>query len=209
MRTSVHTCRPSDDVLTALSLMTDRRVRRLPVVDDAGRLVGIVSLNDAVLPAGAGRNAVRPGAVLDAFKAVCAHPIPVPMSEGAAAEKTGASENSVSRAVGCSANRLLIATPCCGIRRACGEFGSPAAIAFVAAPEGPGHTRRSSPRQWGLAGRHQSLLLHSSSESLQRDVITRQGQTEFLDAVTDLVPVQSQHRPGACLISPAAAKRLD
>jgi hypothetical protein len=116
MRTSVHTCRPSDDVLTALSPMTGRRVRRLPVVDDAGRLVGIVSLNDAVLPAGAGRNAVRPGAVLDAFKAVCAHPIPVPMSEPA--EKTGASENSVSRAVGCSANRLLIATPCCGIRRA-------------------------------------------------------------------------------------------
>lgn len=84
MRTTVQTCHPSDDVLTALSLMTDRRVRRLPVVD-GGRLVGVVSLNDAVLAAGAGRNAIRSGAVLDALKAVCAHPLPVP-TRGAAAK---------------------------------------------------------------------------------------------------------------------------
>ena len=85
MRTTVHTCLPTDDVLVALSQMTDRRVRRLPVVDDGGRLVGVVSLNDAVLAAGAGRNAVRPGAVLDAFRAVCAHPLPVPVKPAAVA----------------------------------------------------------------------------------------------------------------------------
>jgi CBS domain-containing protein len=94
MRTTVQTCLPTDDVLTVLSLMTDRRVRRLPVVDAAGRLVGIVSLNDAVLAAGTGRNAVRAGAVLDAFKAVCAHPLPVAMGVAAKAEKTGSTENS-------------------------------------------------------------------------------------------------------------------
>jgi CBS domain-containing protein len=98
MRTTVQTCHPGDDVLTALSLMTDRRVRRLPVVDDAGRLVGLVSLNDAVLAAGAGRNAVRPGAVLDAFKAVCAHPLPVPMRVAARADKNGAAGNSAATA---------------------------------------------------------------------------------------------------------------
>jgi CBS domain-containing protein len=86
MRTNVQTCQPTDDVLTALSRMTDWRVRRLPAVDAAGRLVGIVSLNDAVLAAGAGRNAVRPGAVLDAFKAVCAHPLPVPVEPTAVPE---------------------------------------------------------------------------------------------------------------------------
>jgi CBS-domain-containing membrane protein len=94
MRTTVQACLPTDDVLTVLSLMTDRRVRRLPVVDAAGRLVGIVSLNDAVLAAGTSRNAVRGGAVLDAFKAVCAHSLPVAMRAAAKAEKTGSTENS-------------------------------------------------------------------------------------------------------------------
>ncbi len=38
---------PSDSVLGALSLMTQRRIRHLPVVD-GGRLVGIVSIGDLV-----------------------------------------------------------------------------------------------------------------------------------------------------------------
>jgi CBS domain-containing protein len=76
MRSTVYTCEPEDDVLAALALMSDRRVRRLPVVEGGG-LVGVVSLNDAVLAIGTGRNAVRPGAVLDTFKSVCAHQLPV------------------------------------------------------------------------------------------------------------------------------------
>jgi CBS domain-containing protein len=76
MRPTVYTCEPGDDVLAALALMSDRRVRRLPVVE-GGRLVGVVSLSDAVLAMGTGRNAVRPGAVFDTFKSVCAHRLPV------------------------------------------------------------------------------------------------------------------------------------
>jgi CBS domain-containing protein len=38
---------PGDSVLGALSLMTQRRIRHLPVVD-GGRLVGIVSIGDLV-----------------------------------------------------------------------------------------------------------------------------------------------------------------
>lgn len=38
---------PSDSVLGALSLMTRRRIRHLPVVDD-GALVGLVSIGDLV-----------------------------------------------------------------------------------------------------------------------------------------------------------------
>lgn len=41
------TVAPDDSVLGALSLMTQRRIRHLPVVDK-GRLVGIVSIGDLV-----------------------------------------------------------------------------------------------------------------------------------------------------------------
>ncbi|PZQ62086.1 MAG: hypothetical protein DI544_05730 [Sphingomonas taxi] len=41
------TVSPGDSVLAALSLMTHRRVRHLPVVED-GRVVGIVSIGDLV-----------------------------------------------------------------------------------------------------------------------------------------------------------------
>lgn len=38
--------RADDDLKVALDLMSSRRVRRLPVVDKDGRLVGVVSLGD-------------------------------------------------------------------------------------------------------------------------------------------------------------------
>jgi CBS domain-containing protein len=38
--------RADDDLKAALDLMSSRRVRRLPVVDKDGRLVGVVSLGD-------------------------------------------------------------------------------------------------------------------------------------------------------------------
>jgi CBS domain-containing protein len=77
MRTSVETCSAEDDVLSALATMGNRRVRRLPVIDGEHRLLGILSLSDAAVAAGAGRNAVRPAAVLDALKTVSAHQLPV------------------------------------------------------------------------------------------------------------------------------------
>jgi CBS domain-containing protein len=48
MRSDVSTCHPSDTLLHAMALMTDRRVRHLPVLGDAGDLCGIVSVGDAV-----------------------------------------------------------------------------------------------------------------------------------------------------------------
>lgn len=48
MTTVVATCRPGDDVETLTVLMTEKRVRHVPVVDDAGSLVGIVSIGDVV-----------------------------------------------------------------------------------------------------------------------------------------------------------------
>lgn len=45
----VFTCRPSDDVHTALATMASEKVRRLPVVNDDGRLEGLLSMDDVVL----------------------------------------------------------------------------------------------------------------------------------------------------------------
>lgn len=47
MTSPVVTVSPEEPVLAALSLMTHRRIRHLPVVE-AGRLVGLVSIGDLV-----------------------------------------------------------------------------------------------------------------------------------------------------------------
>ncbi len=45
----VYTCRPDDEVEDALKIMGDQKLRRLPVVDEAGALCGILSINDVIL----------------------------------------------------------------------------------------------------------------------------------------------------------------
>lgn len=47
MSTTVHTCTPDDDVESLMAMMTEHRVRHVPVVLD-GVLVGIVSIGDVV-----------------------------------------------------------------------------------------------------------------------------------------------------------------
>jgi CBS domain-containing protein len=43
----VQTITPDTDIETCMALMTDKRIRHLPVVEN-GRLVGIVSIGDVV-----------------------------------------------------------------------------------------------------------------------------------------------------------------
>ncbi len=47
MSTEVITCAPDDAVSSVMALMTDRRIRHVPVVD-AGGMVGIISIGDVV-----------------------------------------------------------------------------------------------------------------------------------------------------------------
>ena len=46
MSRSLASCAPSDTVAHAEELMHEHRIRRLPVLDEARHLVGIVSMND-------------------------------------------------------------------------------------------------------------------------------------------------------------------
>jgi CBS domain-containing protein len=75
-RREVFTCRPDDDVETALEAMRRHRVRRLPVEGFGGSVSGIVSMNDIVLSAGP-RKPVRNEAVVETLQAICAHHHPV------------------------------------------------------------------------------------------------------------------------------------
>lgn len=58
---------PDDDVDQAIALMAEHQLRRLPVVDEHGKLRGMLSLADVV-----GHDAVRPEVLAVAFKKICA-----------------------------------------------------------------------------------------------------------------------------------------
>ncbi len=49
MSTGVRTSRQDDDLQAVMKIMADEQVRRVPIVDDRGELVGIVSQADIVL----------------------------------------------------------------------------------------------------------------------------------------------------------------
>lgn len=55
MSADVRTCRPRDAIAAAERLMARAQVRRLPVVDEHGRLVGIVALGDVARARGESR----------------------------------------------------------------------------------------------------------------------------------------------------------
>jgi len=74
MSRGVESCTPVDDLGEALEAMARRQVRRLPVVDSRGRLVGLLSLNDVIRRTrkGKGGKRVSRRAALAALRAVCA-----------------------------------------------------------------------------------------------------------------------------------------
>lgn len=76
-RSDVFRCGPDEDVHMALDAMKQHRVRRLPVEGFNGIVVGIISMNDIVLAAGA-RKPVRSDEVVEALQAICAHTHPTP-----------------------------------------------------------------------------------------------------------------------------------
>jgi CBS domain-containing protein len=51
MSSGVKTAKPGDNVKDVMDLMAKEQVRRIPIVDDAGTVVGIISQADVVLEA--------------------------------------------------------------------------------------------------------------------------------------------------------------
>lgn len=68
----VFTCSADDDVRLALNTMKSQDVRRLPVVGDDGKLVGILSIDDLLLHSGrsAGKSGIPYKVVVDAAKSI-------------------------------------------------------------------------------------------------------------------------------------------
>lgn len=52
MSRKLHTCRPDDEVARVLEQMSLHQVRRMPVVDEVGRILGLVCLDDIARVAG-------------------------------------------------------------------------------------------------------------------------------------------------------------
>jgi predicted transcriptional regulator len=46
MSTDLYTAKPNDRVVDALRKMGDKQVRRIPVINDGGRLLGMISMAD-------------------------------------------------------------------------------------------------------------------------------------------------------------------
>jgi len=68
----VKTCSPGTDVETAMLLMRRAKVRRLPVVEESGQVIGIITLNDLVMAATPKRGPIAYEDVVDTLKAVSA-----------------------------------------------------------------------------------------------------------------------------------------
>ena len=80
MNKHVVTCRPDDNDSDIAALMAKHLVRRIPVVDDAQRPVGMISINDLAIAATGNGSAkkpeIAPQVVTAALAAICSHRAP-------------------------------------------------------------------------------------------------------------------------------------
>jgi CBS domain-containing protein len=72
MSSPVRACLATDTVASALKVMKEFRLRRLPVIDSSGRLVGVVAMNDVILAAGQSKG-IPAREVVATLAAISAH----------------------------------------------------------------------------------------------------------------------------------------
>ncbi|MGH9768230.1 MAG: CBS domain-containing protein [Blastocatellia bacterium] len=73
MTGAVHACHPNDDVKSAIKTMRNEKVLRLPVVDDEGKLQGVISMNDIMIQTESGKSGLSCEEVLSARNVIGAH----------------------------------------------------------------------------------------------------------------------------------------
>lgn len=80
MSQTVYSAKPEEEVEHALGTMREHKIRRLPVLNKAGELEGIISMNDIVLHAKM-RNGKKPPIdytdVVKTYQSICQHPVPM------------------------------------------------------------------------------------------------------------------------------------
>lgn len=88
MSKAAYSCRPEDAIADAEETMREHQVRRLPVVDADGKLVGILSLNDIAREAareraGRGKKEIGAEEIATTLGAVCEPHAVVPVASAA------------------------------------------------------------------------------------------------------------------------------
>ena len=77
----VYACKAEEDIRSALEIMQENKVRRLPVIAADGTLQGILSINDVVLRANEPKGKKAPelsyGDVVNTYKSICQHRSPL------------------------------------------------------------------------------------------------------------------------------------
>jgi CBS domain-containing protein len=74
-------CGPSDTVETVMATMATHHVRRLPVRDGNGHLLGVISVDD-IVRASHMPGMPRPEAIIDALRAIVSRPTVADLGEG-------------------------------------------------------------------------------------------------------------------------------
>lgn len=70
---SLVTCAQSADISSVEKTMQSHQLRRLPVVDRNGKLVGVIALNDIAIAYKAGKKGVDAKGLSDTLAAICSH----------------------------------------------------------------------------------------------------------------------------------------
>ena len=73
MTGAVHNCHPNNDVKSAIKTMQSEKALRLPVVDDDGRLQGVISMNDIMIHTESGKSGLSCEEVLSARNVIGEH----------------------------------------------------------------------------------------------------------------------------------------
>jgi CBS domain-containing protein len=75
MTGAVHACHINDDIKSAIKTMRNEKVLRLPVVNDDGRLLGILSMNDIMIQTESGKSGLSCEEVISARNVIGEHRI--------------------------------------------------------------------------------------------------------------------------------------